>query len=77
MNHPNRNKHRTNPGANPTPEMVRDIRARLGLTQKEAARVIFCSEQSCKQWESGERRMHAAFWELFRLKRPRSASNKG
>lgn len=39
-----------------------------GLTQTEAAALIWCSLRAWQQWEAGDRRMHAAFWELFTAK---------
>ncbi len=65
-NHPNRGKN--NRGRNPAPDEVRGARESAGLTQTEAARVIYGSLRTWQEWESGERRMHPAFWELFRRK---------
>ena len=66
-NHPNRNR-RGNPAANPTPEDIRDARKRAGLTQREAAALIYATQSAWEDWEQGRRRMHPALWELFRLK---------
>ena len=63
--HPNRGK---SARINPTAEQVRQARAESGLSQVEAARLIYCSERSWQQWEAGERKMHGAMWELFRIK---------
>lgn len=65
-NHPNRSK--KSPARNPTPDEIRAARERAGLTQTEAARLIHCGLRSWQQWELGERRMHPAMWELFKLK---------
>ena len=52
----------------PTLEEIKQSRTDAGLTQTEAAETIYCSIGAWKKWESGERKMHPAFWELFLLK---------
>ena len=66
-NHPNRSRARS-PASNPTPEEIKTLRCALGLTQTEAAAVIYCTLTGWQKWEGGNRRMHPAFWELFRNK---------
>lgn len=66
-NHPNRSR-RGNPAANPRPEQIRAARERAGLTQTDAAALIHCTLSGWQRWEQGERSMHPAFWELWRLK---------
>lgn len=70
MTNPNRNhrNRRGNPAANPTPEDIRSERKRAGLTQREAAALIYATQSAWEDWEQGRRRMHPALWELFRLK---------
>lgn len=53
---------------NPDPDSIRAARGRTNLTQAQAAALIYSSMRAWQQWESGERRMHPAFWELFQLK---------
>lgn len=65
-NHPNRGKGTA--AANPRPEEIRAAREAAGLTQQQAGEVVHSGWRSWQDWERGERRMHAAFWELFRLK---------
>jgi len=70
-NHPNRGP--KGPASNPSPEQVRGAREAAGLTQAAAAAVVHTSTRSWQQWESpvgdrNHRRMHPAFWELFRIK---------
>lgn len=65
-NHPNRSA--GNPARNPSPGEVRAEREGLDLTQTEAGAVIHSSLRAWQQWEAGDRRMHPAFWELFRIK---------
>lgn len=52
----------------PTGEMLKNLRTKSKLTQTNAAKLIHCSYRSWQQWEKGERKMHPAFWELFKLK---------
>jgi DNA-binding transcriptional regulator YiaG len=63
-NHPNRSR-RASPAANPTPDEIRAARASAGLTQTEAARLIYCTLRAWQDWEAGKRRMHPALWELW------------
>lgn len=65
-NHPNRGP--KGPSSNPLPAEIRAARTAAGLTQTEAAAVIYCTLRIWQQWEAGDRRMHPAFWELFRIK---------
>jgi len=66
-NHPNRSR-RSNSAANPTPDQIRKARADAGLTQTEAAELIYCTINGWQRWEAGSRRMHPAFWELFLIR---------
>lgn len=52
----------------PVPDNVKAKRARLGMTQREAGQVVHCSQVAWGRWESGARKMHPAFWELFNIK---------
>lgn len=74
-NHPNRGKSQS-ASRNPRPTEVVAARERvqsdkdLGITSAQT----WCAEQlhttirTWQQWETGERRMHPAFWELFERK---------
>ena len=61
---------------NPTPEQVKNVReavqasAALGITaaQDWCAIALHTSRRSFKQWETGTRAMHPAFWELLKIK---------
>lgn len=44
------------------------IRSATGLTQREAAALVYTTMRSWRAWEAGERKMHPAIWELFRIK---------
>ena len=65
-NHPNRG--RSNPAANPTPAQIRTARDSAGLTQTEAACLIYATRRAWQEWEAGNRRMHPGLWELFNIK---------
>ena len=52
----------------PSPAEIKAARAAAGLTQRECAALLHTSLRSWAQWEYGERRMHPAFWELFKKK---------
>jgi len=70
-NHPNRSA--GHPARNPSPAEVRAAREAAGLTQAQAAELVYASLRNWQQWEQQEgassaRRMHPAIWELFRMK---------
>lgn len=52
----------------PDAETVRAARIDAGLTQEQAADIVHVDVRSWKYWESGERPIPAARWELFTLK---------
>jgi len=66
---------------NPLPEEVKTARESiqaikaLGITaaQDWCAEQVHTTRRVWQQWESGDRRMHPAFWELFRIKAARIA----
>lgn len=66
-NHPNRSR-AGSPARNPTTEEVRAAREAAGLSQTAAADLLHTTCRTWQQWEAGDRRMHPAFWELFRIK---------
>ena len=63
-----RNRSITKFGHVPSADAIRTAREAAGLTQTEASELIWCSLRAWQQWEAGDRRMHAAFWELFTTK---------
>lgn len=71
-NHPNRSRAGTSPARNPSPDEIRALRDKAGLTQAEAASLVHTTLRNWQQWEATEgtnmRPMHPAFWELFQLK---------
>ena len=57
----------------PTPEQIQAVREDAGLTKSEAARLLYRTFRNWQYWETGERRMDRALWELFLIK---SAAHK-
>ena len=53
---------------NPTPEQIKQSRLNAGLTQAQAAAVIYKKLLAWQRYESGDRAMDAALYELFLLK---------
>lgn len=66
-NHPNRGR-AGSVARNPEPVEIRAAREFAGLSQTAAAELIHTTCRTWQQWEAGDRRMHPAFWELFRIK---------
>jgi putative transcriptional regulator len=69
--HPNRGP--KGPSANPAPEEVRAAREAAGLTQTQAAALVYGTLRAWQGWEAPQgqpdaRRMHPGLWELFRIK---------
>lgn len=52
----------------PAPAIIKAAREAAGLTQTAAAALIYCTLRGWQEWEAGNRRMHPAFWELWRMK---------
>lgn len=52
----------------PAPAQIRAAREAAGLTQTQAAALIYCTLRGWQNWEGGARPMHPAFFELFWLK---------
>lgn len=53
---------------NPATDQIRSARIAAGLTQTQAAALIYSSLRSWQQWEAGDRRMHPGLFELFKIK---------
>ena len=56
------------PARNPAPPEIRAMREATGLSQTAAAEIVHTTCRTWQQWEAGDRKMHPAFWELFRIK---------
>lgn len=74
VNHPNRGKERK-PGATPTPAEIREARDAAGMTQTQAAQLIYSTLRAWQEWEAepkpdstAGRRMHPGLFELFLVK---------
>jgi len=68
VSHPNRSKKTPKEGRNPSPEEIIQARNMAGLTQEEAAAVVYKSTIAWKKWEGGNRRMPPDTWELLLIK---------
>lgn len=66
VNHPHRR-----PGVRgyvPSPHEIASARTARRMTQTGAAELLYKGLRTWQQWESGERRMDPALWELFLIK---------
>lgn len=57
----------------PTPKQIKQARLSAGLTQTQAADLIYKKLRTWQQWEAGHREMDPALFELFELKISRAA----
>lgn len=60
----------------PTPEQVKKARIDSGLTQSQAASLIYSELRTWQHWEKGDRAMHPAFFELFYIKATTNIGHK-
>lgn len=67
-NHPNRSQANRGVAGNPKPAEILRAREDAGLTQQQAADLLFSSWRTWQNWEAGERRMPPSAWELFNAK---------
>ncbi len=63
-----RKPRRWTPPAAPDPVQIRAARLATGLTQAQAADLVHVTLRSWQRWESGERAMLPAVFELFIIK---------
>lgn len=52
----------------PQPEEIIKARQDAGLTQTEAAKLIYSTLRTWQDWEAAKARMHPGLWELFLIK---------
>lgn len=52
----------------PAPDDIRMARQCAGLTQQEAAKMIYATSRAWQEWEGGRRAMHPAMWEYWQHK---------
>lgn len=57
----------------PAPAQIKEARVTAGLSQSEAAALIFSKLRTWQDWEAGKAKMHPGLWELFQLKTRREA----
>lgn len=51
-----------------SPEQIKEVRKKAGLTQKEAAELISYSKRAWQDWEQGRKPMRDAIMDFFLLK---------
>lgn len=68
--HSNRSKYAPKAGREPRPSELTEAREHTGLTQTQAANLIYTSPRNWQNWEQGSdgRSMPASAFELFMLK---------
>lgn len=52
----------------PEPNLIFHARKSIGLSIEQAANLVYSTKRSWEYWESGERSMSPAIWELFLMK---------
>lgn len=52
----------------PEPKAIFHARNSIGLSTEQAANLVYATKRSWEYWESGERSMSPAVWELFLMK---------
>lgn len=52
----------------PTPKQVRKAREKAGLSRADAAALVYRSVRVWEKYETGERNMDPAVWELWQMK---------
>jgi len=82
-NHPNRGKSKS---ASRNPRQAEVVAARervqkardIGITEAQTlcAGLLHTTIRTFQQWETGDRRMHPAMWELLNIKLDRSLAKK-
>lgn len=66
-NHPNRSRAKS-PASNPSTDSIISARINAGLTQQQAAHIVYAGLRTWQHWENGDRRMHPAIFDYFLLK---------
>jgi len=66
INHPHRN--RRGNGYQPKSREITGLREKIGFTQEEMASLVYVSPRRYHDWETGDRNMQPAFWELINRK---------
>lgn len=67
-NHPNRSKRSPSPCRSPSGEEIALLRRMVGLTQEASAELVCYSRRGWQLCETGERKMHPAAWQLYRIR---------
>ncbi len=59
---------RDTPNRYPTPDEIFGARFNARISQADAAAWLYTTGRTWQQWESGDRHMHPAFFDLFNRK---------
>lgn len=59
--------------SNPSPEALKELRARAGWTQEKCAAEVHSTRRTLQDWEAGIAAMHPGLWELLNIKAQRAA----
>jgi DNA-binding transcriptional regulator YiaG len=59
---------RTRREDSPAPADITTLREACGITKAQAARMLRTSWRALQQWETGDREMHPAMWDLARAR---------
>jgi len=51
-----------------TPEKIRDLRKAFFLTREELGAYVYSTARTVRSWETGDRQMPEAVWELLMIK---------
>lgn len=57
----------------PAAQDVREMRARMKLSQTAYGEMLRCTLRAVQQWEANERTMHPGIWELAKIKEAQHA----
>lgn len=55
-------------GHSPEPQLLKALRAEAGLTQTQAAQLVYVTMKGYQEWEYGRREIHASTFELLCIK---------
>lgn len=81
-NHPNRKQIRfpanrlAGISGPPDPTSVLGERINAGITQQQAAEMLYTDIRTYQRWEYGDSRMHPAIWALFLIRTNRLTTKK-
>ena len=60
----------------PAPDEIKAERVGAGLTQEQAAQLVYSVMRTWRRWETGDSKMPTAIWEIFKIKVAGDGKNK-